>query len=283
MLVIDTHAHLNFDDYDKDRDEVIGRSLNSNVWMINVGCDWKGSEFGVWLAEKNKEGIFAAVALHPTNIFEEKFNYENYRQLAVSSEKVVAIGETGLDYAVFAPERSRGLEKRAPRPSEDAAGLPEAEVLRIKQAQKEIFLGHLKLADELKEPIIIHARKSHDDILGILADWQKNHNSKLRGVAHSFSGNWKQARQYRELGFKIAFNGIITFARDYDKVILDTPLEDILIETDCPFLTPVPCRGKRNEPMYVIEVAKKLAELKNISLEEVAERTTENAREFFGI
>ncbi len=103
------------------------------------------------------------------------------------------------------------------------------------------------------------------------------------GVLHSFSGNLEQAEKYREMGFKIAFNGIITFSRDYDEVVLKTPLEDILIETDCPFLTPIPYRGKRNEPLYVVEVAKKIAEIKKLSLEKIAEQTTKNAKELFGI
>ncbi len=280
MLIVDTHAHVNFPDYDKDRNEVIKRALANNVWLINVGCDRKSSEEAVELAQKHDEGVFASVALHPQNI-EEGFDSEIYRALINQSAKVAAIGETGLDYAVFVREQSERLQKQAPRPSaDDAAGRSE-EIERAKQLQKEIFIKHIELALELDKPLIIHCRNAHNDVLDILHSYFIINNSKLRGVAHSFLGNLKQARRYRELGFKIAFNGIITFARDYDKVILDTPLEDILVETDCPFLTPVPYRGQRNEPLYVIEVAQKLAEIKNIPYENVIEQTTKNAIELF--
>ncbi|MBI2025157.1 MAG: TatD family hydrolase [Candidatus Harrisonbacteria bacterium] len=261
MLVVDTHAHVNFPDYDKDRNEVIKRALANNVWLINVGCDRKSSEESVELAQKYEKGVYASIALHPGNAGEEEFNPGEYGKLG-QSERVVAIGETGLDY--------KGDGKGEMR-DED------------KEFQKEVFIKHLELARKLNKPVIIHCRKAHEDVLEILGDWQKTHDARLKGVAHSFLGNLKQARRYRELGFKIAFNGIITFARDYDKVILDTPLHNILIETDCPFLTPVPYRGQRNEPSYIIEVAKKIAEIKQVSLEKVVKITTENAKELFRI
>lgn len=257
MVVIDTHAHLNDSAYDGDREEVINRSLENNIWMINVGYDHKSSSLAVEYAERHKEGIFAATALHPDNVSKENFDKKAYREF-LQNEKVVAIGETGLDY------------HRLPEDTCEAA--------RIKQLQNDIFLEHLRLAQDFKKPVIIHCRKANEDILKILEDWQNSHEYKLRGVAHSFVGNYRQARRYRELGFKIAFNGIITYARDYDKVILDTPFEDILIETDCPYLAPAPYRGERNEPIYVIEVAKKLAEVKNVSFEEAIKITTENAK-----
>lgn len=260
QLIIDTHAHVNFSDYDKDRDEVIKRALANNVWLINVGCDRKSSEEVVELAQKYPEGVFASVALHPNNI-EEDFNSEIYREF-LTNKKVVAVGETGLDYK---------RDERGEMRNED------------KELQKEIFKKHIELALEFNKPLIIHCNKAHDDVLEILEPYTLNHKSYLRGVAHSFLGNYKQARRYRELGFKISFNGIITYARDYDKVILDTPLEDILLETDCPFLAPIPYRGQRNEPLYVIEVAKKLAEIKNISYGDVVEQTTKNAVELFGL
>lgn len=281
MLFVDTHSHLNSEAYQHDCDEVMERSLAGRVWMINIGTDKESSELAVRLASGRKEGVFAAVALHPENVGQEKFDPGFYRNLARSSKKVVAVGETGLDYAFFAPDIVSGSQKRAPRPSADAAGLPIED--GHKNLQKEIFKKHIELAVELDKPLIIHCRKAHDDILDILVSCSMLHVSGLRGVAHSFLGNYKQARRYRELGFKIAFNGIITYARDYDKVIMDTPISDILIETDCPYLTPVPYRGERNEPTYVLEVAKKLAEIKGISLEDVARQTTENAREVFGI
>lgn len=250
MKIIDTHAHLNFKAYEKDRDEVIKRALKNGIWMINVGADFETSKKAVELAREYPQGIFAAVGFHPSSVKGEEFSYEKYKELALN-EKVVAIGEIGLDYY-----RIKDND------------------LKIKEKQKEIFIKQIELALEMDKPLIIHCRDAHKDVLEIL-------NSKLKGVIHCFSGNYKQARQYRQMGFKIAFNGIITFSRDYDKVILDTPIEDILLETDCPYLAPVPFRGQRNEPLYVMEVAKKLAELKNLSFEEISERTATNAIEVF--
>ena len=276
-LIVDTHAHINFKDYKDDADEVIKRALKNNIWLINVGAEFETSERAVEYAEKYPQGVFAAVGLHPIHLqvqkfkekdfeFEtkaEKFDYEKYKTLA-QNPKVVAIGEIGLDYY--------HLKSESPE-----------EILRLKDLQKEIFLKQIELAAELNKPLIIHCRNAHKDILEILKPKTQNLKPNLKGVIHSFSGNYKQARQYRELGFKIAFNGIITFARDYDKVILDTPLEDILLETDCPYLAPIPYRGQRNEPLYIVEVAKKIAEIKNLTIEEVAKQTTLNAKEVFDL
>lgn len=278
MLIVDTHAHLNFPHYDGDRDDVIRRALDHGISMINVGCDYNSSCLAVLLAKKYPKGLFAAVGLHPTNVLvgdaleadadseheKEAFDLKEFKALALQSSSVVAIGETGLDYY-----RIKNNEER------------------IKEMQKQAFEDHIKLATELNKPLIIHVRDSigsvsaHKDILKILNSYFLIYNSKLRGVIHSFSGNTEQARKYRSLGFKIAFNGIITFSRGYDAVVQDTPLHDILLETDCPFLTPVPYRSKRNEPLYIIEVAKKLAALKNQEYNEVVRQTTQNAQELF--
>jgi TatD DNase family protein len=270
LKIIDTHAHLNFRAFKDDGDEIIKKTLEGGAYIINVGAAFETSKKAVEIAEKYSEGVFAAIGLHPIHIGDEEFSYEKYKELA-ENKKVVAIGETGLDYHRIMNNESGIIEK-----------------------QKEIFKKQIELAIELNKPLIIHCREAfkenkiikdsaHDNILKILNSHFKIHNSKLHGVIHSFSGNVSQAREYRKLGFKIAFNGIITFARDYDGVVLDTPLEDILIETDCPYLTPIPYRGQRNEPLYVIEVAKKLAEIKKIDLGEVVKQTTENAKEVFDI
>ncbi len=259
MTLIDTHAHVNFRDFKDDGDEVIKRTLEKDVWLINVGAELKTSKRAVEYAGRYPRGVYAAVGLHPSHVEDEEFSRENYEELALR-EKVVAIGEIGLDYYRI---KDNDVE--------------------VKEKQKEVFKKQIELALELDKPIIIHCRDAHSDVLEILNSYFTIHHLRLRGVAHSFLGNYKQARKYRKMGFKIAFNGIITFARDYDKVILDTPIEDILLETDCPYLAPVPYRGRRNEPLYVIEVAKKLAEMKNLSLEETAKQTTKNAKEVFGI
>ena len=277
-LLIDTHAHINFNDFKNDSKEVIKRALDNGVWIINAGAERKTSERAVKMAEEYEEGVYAAVGLHPNHLIEqdveyeengetvkyksrpEEFDYDFYLNLA-KNKKVVAVGECGLDYFRIANES-------------------------FKQKQKEVFIKHLKLAKEVNKPIIIHCRDAHDDLLEIL----RLEDSPPRGVMHFFTGTLKQAEKYIELGFYISFSGVITFpplrrasANSYDEVVKNIPLEKILTETDCPYVAPVPHRGKRNEPQYIKYVAQKIAEIKDLSFEEVATRTTQNARELFGI
>lgn len=261
-LIVDTHAHVNFRAFRGDGDEVVKKALAGGVWMINVGAEIDTSRRAVEYSQRYPEGIFAAIGLHPIHIQDQEFSYEKYKEL-VLKEKTIAIGEIGLDYYHL----------------KDFNEEPE----KIKSLQKEVFLKQLDFAEEFKKPLIIHCREAHKDLLEIVKSEKLKLKTNPKGVIHSFSGNYQQAREYREMGFKISFNGIITFARDYDKVILDTPLEDILLETDCPYLAPIPYRGKRNEPLYVVEVAKKLAEIKNLSLEEVVSKTTDNAKKVFNL
>ena len=276
-MLIDTHAHVNFNAYKDDADEVIRRSLDGStgspqVWMINVGSQYDTSKRAVEIAEKYKEGVYAAVALHPIHLGppkfvdeeevkfktrEEKFDKEKYKELA-ASPKVVAIGETGLDYYHTEDEK-------------------------IKELQKEVFIQHLDLARELNKPVIFHCRKAYEDLLKILIFNFQFSIFKPKGVLHCFMGKLSQAEEFLKMGFYLGFNGLITYCRDYDKVIKNTPLERILIETDCPYLTPIPHRGERNEPLYVKYVAEKIAEIKQVSFEKISEQTTENARELFKI
>jgi TatD DNase family protein len=250
-MLIDTHAHLNFKAYKDDSDEVIQRALTSDTWMINVGSQYKTSERAVEMAEKHEKGAYAAVGLHPIHVDSEEFDKEKYKGLAKNS-KVVAIGETGLDYYHIVDEEAR-------------------------KRQKLLLQQHLKLAKELNKPIILHCRKAYDDLLSELEG------IKLPGVVHCFLGRWNQAEQFLKMGFYLGFTGVVTYSRDYDKVIKNTPLNKILIETDCPYLTPEPHRGERNEPSYVKYVAEKIAEIKEISFDKVIEQTTKNAKELFKI
>lgn len=236
--------------------------------MICVGTDLETSRQGIELAQKH-ENIWASVGLHPNDIEEvSSLQFMVYSEL-IEKNKVIAVGEIGLDYY-----RTPELEKQ--------------------ERQKEVFKQFLDLAVQHNKPVVLHARdagkgstgKVHSDMLEILISVNrklKTVNSPLRGVAHSFTGSSEDAKKYIELGFYLGFNGIITFARQYDDIVRETPLEKILLETDAPFLTPEPYRGKRNEPAYVIEVAKKIAELKNESLEKVIEQTTQNCKKLFGL
>jgi TatD DNase family protein len=258
--IFDTHCHPQFPQYTQDREEMIRRALGGGVFMICVGTDYETSKQGINLAQKT-EGIWASIGLHPNDNLGEKFEAEKYREL-LQKEKVVALGEIGLDYY------------RTEKPEDQ-------------KLQKERFVQQLELADEFKKPLILHCRDSksgsagraYPDMIEIL----KNGHADNGGVIHSYTGNLEEAKKFLDLGLYLGFNGIITFARQYDEVVRYVPLENILLETDAPYLTPEPYRGKRNEPLYVKEVAKKVAELKNLSVEEVITKTTQNVIKLFNI
>ncbi len=258
----DIHSHLNFADFDKDREDVIRRALDAGVWIIIVGTNFESSKKAIEIAEKH-EGMFASVGLHPTDAenLEIQFPSGNWisklRKLA-QHPKVVAIGECGLDF--FRRDKVEDFER-----------------------QKELFIKHIELSKEINKPLIIHCRDAYDDMIEILTSFYSLPRDFSPGDLHFFSGSLEQARKFLDLGFYLSFAGPITFARDYDEVIRNTPLDRIMAETDCPFAAPIPYRGKRNEPSYVIEVAKKIAEIKNISEQETAQATTANALKIFKI
>ena len=256
-MLIDTHAHLNFSDYDKDRDEVIKKCLENNIWMINVGTNYETSKKAIEISEKYPQGVFASVGMHPENIRKEVFDHEKYKSLT-DSKKVVAIGEIGLDYWY----RPKTKKKRT----------------EFEEKQKELLLKQLNLAKELNLPVIFHCRTAHDDLLEILS---AKENSNLRGVVHCLTGNWNQTEKYLNMGFYLGFTGII-FKLNLDEIIKKIPLDRILIETDCPFLSPLD-KVKRNEPLFVKYIVEKIAKLKNITFEEVAEKTSKNAKILFNL
>jgi len=250
IKLIDTHCHPQFPQYDNDRDAVIRRALENQVGMICVGTNLENSKAAIKLAEKY-ERMYAAVGLHP-NESEEKYDAHVYRDL-LKEQKVVAIGETGLDYY---------------RTKEAS----------LQDSQRARLLSHLEIAVAAGLPVILHCREAHSDMRGILS---KSEFSSVTGVIHSFTGTWEDAKHYIEMGYSIGMNGIITFTHDYDETIMNVPLASVLLETDSPYLTPNPHRGRRNEPAYVMEVAKKLAEVRNVELEEIEKITTDNAFTLF--
>lgn len=263
-MFIDTHSHLNFKAFKIDYAQAIERAFRSDVKKIIIpSSNLETSKKAVKIA-KEFESIYAAVGLHPIHIDPstalragENFDEAELLKLA-KSKKVIAIGETGLDYYhARAHDRTNA------------------------ELQKEVFGKHLKLASRLNLPVIIHSREAGDDILSILT----GQNPLPRGVFHCFSENWQFAQVILEMGFYFSFTGIITFTKNQEtfEVIKNTPLEKILIETDSPYMTPESHRGERNEPAYVVEVAKKIAELKKIPIEKVADQTTKNAIELFKI
>jgi TatD DNase family protein len=280
-MLIDTHCHINFKEFQADADSVIQRSLDEGISLIVVGSQSTTSQKAMQLAE-NHDGVWAAVGLHPVHLFSykvntdrdsfmsraEEFDYEYYRKLA-QDQKVVAIGEMGLDYyRIEGKEGTKG----------------EKGIEGIKEKQKDVFIKGIKLAKELDKPLIIHTRQEarsqgvFADVLKLLKQQDFN-----KCVLHCFSGNLQQAREFVEFGCMISLTGIVTFksAREMQQVAREIPLESIMIETDAPYLTPEPHRGQQNEPSYVKHVAEKIAELKQVSFDEVARVTTDNAKKFF--
>ncbi|MBI2627563.1 TatD family hydrolase [Candidatus Nomurabacteria bacterium] len=275
---IDIHSHLNFKAFDEDRDEVIKRALDNDTWVINVGTQMDTSKKAVEMANQYQAGVYAIIGLHPihtgASYHDEKelgfggkeftsrgevFNKKIYREL-LQDKKVVGIGECGLDYYRM---DSESIEK-----------------------QKKAFIEQIELANEFNKPLMLHLRHGVDhiehnayvDALEILKKC-----SRVRGNVHFFAGTWIEAKAFLNFGFSLSFTGVITFTHDYDEVIKNTPLEMIMSETDSPYVAPIPYRGKRNEPSYVREIVKKIAEIKNLSEKEVAEAIVGNARRIFAI
>ncbi len=252
----DIHSHLNFDEYAPDFDEVIERLREAETHTICVGTDLDSSIRAVNLANKYPE-IYACIGVHPVDDPKRKFVKEDFEEL-VKNPKVVAIGECGLDYFHAKKEED-------------------------KERQDKLFLDQIEFAIEYDKPIMIHSRDAYDDLLNILEPLAKIHGEKLRGNVHFFAGTLSEAQRFFAINFTISFTGVITFARNYDDVIKNSPLEMIMSETDAPFVAPAPYRGKRNEPSYVQEVVKKIAEIRGEDEEIVGETLIKNAKRVFEI
>lgn len=258
-LYFDTHSHINDPRFEADLPEVLARMKEAGVSALVVGTEKKLSERAVQLAQEHGE-LFAVVGLHPTDDREERFDDALYRKLA-SDSKTVAIGECGLDYF----------------------RLNEEDRTKEHTRQSAVFESQLELAVSLNKPLMIHCRNAHSDMLDILASKKREYGEKLRGNIHFFSEGPETAKKYFDLDFTISFTGVLTFARDYDETVCYAPLDRILSETDCPYVAPVPYRGKRNEPAYVVEVVKKMAEIRREDFETVREHLVKNAFRVFDI
>ena len=260
---VDAHCHVQSSQYAEDREEIIARMKDEGVVGIVVGDDFDSSKKAVALAD-TYEHLFAAVGLHPNEIDDEVFDGDAYRKLA-QHPKVVAIGECGLDYF---------------RPTEVNE--------EVKRKQKEVFRKHVALAALLDKPLTIHARPSkgtqdtYHDIIEILKD-EKSKHPNLRGDMHFYVGGVEEAETFISLGFTLSFTAVITFARDYDAVIQNVPLASILSETDAPYVAPLSRRGQRNDPLAVIDVVAKIAELRGEKLEDVRAALVANAKGLFDL
>ncbi|MGB9779635.1 MAG: TatD family hydrolase [Caldanaerobacter sp.] len=252
-MLIDSHAHLEDEKYESDREKVIEECKRDLTFLINVGSNILTSKKSIELAQ-NYDFIYATVGIHPHDAKKEIDKIDEIEKL-VLEKKVVAIGEIGLDYYYDDPPRD---------------------------FQIQAFVKQIQLAKKLKLPIVIHDRDAHQDILAILKkEWTKD----LKGVFHSYSGDAQMIKEIIEMNFYISLSGTVTFknAKKVREVAKEAPLEWLLIETDSPYLTPEPYRGKRNKPCYVKFVAQKIAEIKEISYEEVCERTSQNAIRLFNL
>lgn len=276
----DMHAHVNFKAFKDDGDEVIRRALAEDTWLANVGSQDTTSRRAVEIAHKYPEGVFAVVGLHPIHLEEayhdddeiggqgftsraEIFDHDKYLAMA-RDEKVIAIGECGLDYFHLNPD---SIEK-----------------------QKKAFIEQVKLAREVGKPLMLHMRNNpkdnssnvYKDMAEILKDYPE-----VKAVSHCFGGSVEDMKRFVSMGIYVSFSGNITYKLrpdfDYVSVIKEAPLDMILTDTDSPYLAPVPYRGKRNEPVYVREIVKKIAEIKGLPEDEVANTIIQNAKKFFKI
>ena len=256
MELIDTHAHLTFDELEGDIDGVLARSRAAGVtaW-VTVGTDI-GQAKRVLALVDGHENMYAAIGVHPHYAKDISDDELAAIKEYAAGEKVVAIGETGLDYHYEFSDRER---------------------------QKEVFCAQLEIAAELDLPVIIHCREAFDDVIAILDQFK----GSLKGaVIHCYSGNAAEARQYLDMGFHISFTGIVTFKNSIDvqEAAKIVPLDRMMVETDCPYISPVPVRNKRPcEPAFLVHTARKLAELKGIDPEEFARAVTATSRRFFDL
>lgn len=289
MKYFDAHAHVQFVAYDADRDEVMARAKEAEVGMNLIGTQIDTSTAAVEMAEKHGGDVYASVALHPVHTSKsfhdtkelggegkaftsrgEKFDFDAYEKLA-ASPRVIAIGECGLDYYRLEAD--------------------------TKQVQQDAFLQHIELANKVNKPLMLHIRDTAHQSDPAKEAWEASRgasaykdalellkaHAKVRGDVHFFAGNWDIAKQFLDLGFTLSFTGVLTFTHDYDEVVKNTPMDMLLTETDAPYITPVPYRGQRNEPIHVREVVKKMAEIKGVSEEDMQAQILLNSRRFIGL
>lgn len=251
--MIDSHAHLNDEKFSLDLEEVLARARLAGVKaVINVGYDLESSKRAVELAEEHLD-LYAVVGVHPHDAQTcTPAILDHIRQL-LEHPKVVAIGETGLDY----------YYDNSPR-----------------EIQRAVFRDQLSLAREVKKPVVIHSREAAQDTLQIVQDYPD-----VSCLLHCYSGSWEMAQEYKKLGHYFSFGGPITFSNAHKlrAVAAKIPLERVMLETDCPYLTPHPHRGKRNEPAYLVHTAEKLASIHGVDVEDVVSITEDNTRRFFAM
>lgn len=269
MEYIDIHCHLDFPDYDADREEVLSKMRENKIGAITIGADLEGSKKAVEIAEAN-ENIWACIGIHPEYVAnKEAEDWIGEFEKLINSKKVVGIGECGLDY--FESGKGHLSEEN-------------------KNLQKELFESQIQFAIKNGKPMMLHIRSSgknnfdaYEDAIEILKEYKKETGQKLLGNVHFFAGDVLIAKKFLDLGFTMSFTGVITFTSDYDEVLKFIPDNSIMSETDAPFVAPTPFRGKRNEPNYVVEIVKKMAEIRGENQNTLACNMVENAKRVFSL
>jgi TatD DNase family protein len=249
---------LNFPDLEAELDAVVARMKEAEVGTIVVGTDYESSKRAIEIAEKYDD-VWACIGIHPVDDPSTHFEIEKFKDL-VAFVKVMAIGECGLDY--FRRDKGDGAER---------------------ERQEKLFLAQVEFALTYNLPLMIHSRDAYTELLDILEPLKREHGDLLRGNVHFFAGTLEEAQRFWDIGFTTSFTGVITFADQYNEVIKNAPLEMIMSETDAPFVAPAPHRGKRNEPAYVVEVVKKIAEIRGEDIEAVQKALLSNAVRVFGL
>ncbi|MBN1585693.1 TatD family hydrolase [Candidatus Uhrbacteria bacterium] len=270
-VLIDTHAHLDEGIYGNDPDAIIGRALADGVWTVTIGSDYDSSRKAIAIAERHPVGVYAAVGVHPCRVSGEPddiiLGLEKFGELA-KHPKVVAIGETGLDY------------RNSPESADGEGG---AVSQRIRDGQKQVFGRFLQLSSEFRLPLLLHCREAHSDMLDILERWDRTSRvAGIGGIVHHFSGNWKDAKRYFDLDFMISTTGLLAYGAHQAEVFRKAPLDRIVLESDCPHLTAVPWSQRRCEPTYLANVAVALAGLRQEPLGRIVKATTDNALRVLG-
>lgn len=280
-MLVDTHTHLDFPDFDADRDAVIRRAVEAGVTrMIAIGTNLDTSRAALALADRHPE-VYATIGIHPNEVGEVPDDAVSQLEKLANHPKIAAIGECGFDYHSLPSSKEASFANLSAAigttaPGTESAALADADV---KNRQAIFFQEQLDLAAKLGLNVVIHQRDSWKDTLNAL----KPYSGRLRAVFHCFSGTSEQACHLLELGHALSFTGIVTFknAKEVQEVAKRVPLGSFFVETDCPYLTPEPDRGKRCEPAHTRRVTEKIAGLRGLTLEETARATTEAAEKFF--
>lgn len=267
---VDLHCHLQFTDFDIDRDQILSDMKKNNVIAINVGVDEKSSRDGIALAQKNPGLLWSTIGLHPLYP-EGVYEMENLFTDKNLQTNICGIGECGLDYF-------RILESGGDNPTEKTDQNLEQNLNQIKDFQKEIFINQIKASIKYDYPLMLHVRNSYSETLEILYENFNGVVKEYKGNVHFFAGTLDEAKAFLDLGFSISFTGVITFVDSYRELVNFVPIERMFAETDSPYVAPKAFRGQKNNPNHVIEIYKKIAEIKGLDINEIIDILYNNAK-----